>query len=209
MIHNSKNTEASIPTLAVADVVTQPILPMCDSVDLPGDSVLNFSAEQGYTITKLPTDTGADGGRVLRTLKAAGVKFIGLIKSDPLFHAVGLPAGWKLVVSEQRRMHLDLLDHNGRKRAGIFCQEKCFERRARMRLTTRYNVQRDYTSESVNDEAIAYVLDGPKVIHTIGPVPLQTHPLKRHEAGLQAEKAAMRWLDERFPLWRDATQYWD
>lgn len=201
MIDNTQNIADNIPTLPLSDAVHVPdfpVLHLCQALNV----------QDRPTMSQLPTDTGAEGKQVIKTLQAAGVQFLGVIKSDPIFQKVLLPAGWKLIAAEQL-MYLDLLDHKNRKRASIFYKAAAYDRRARMCLQQRYDVVREHEKEYLDNVAVAYVMDGPTVIYTVGPVPLYNQPLKPSKVGIQVENAAIRWLNTKFPQWRDRSAYWD
>lgn len=68
----------------------------------------------------LPTDVG---GALKTQLEQAGVVFGEVVKDDPLFTFVTLPAGWKKVGTDHS-MWSDLVDDKGVKRASIFLQSR-------------------------------------------------------------------------------------
>jgi len=201
MKNSPRSTQRNFPTLPMSDAVHVPDFPLLH--DPQTDSL-----EDKPTMGKLPTDTGFLGHKVIEALQAAGVRFLGVIKGDPLFQHVQLPAGWKLIATDHH-MHLDLLDQHGRKRAEIFYKEKSTDRQARMCLTTRYWIELDYSNEAVDNIAIAYVRDGQEIIHTVGPIAVFHHPFVLDDGTLCITEKAVRWLNRRFPVWCDPARYWD
>lgn len=129
---------------------------------------------------------------------------------DDLFVSVTLPAGWK-VQPTNHSMWSDLLDEQGRKRAGIFYKAAFYDRKAHMSLSRRYNVS-GYLScdengaQTDDDNAKHYltaITDGDKVIHVIG------HRERRnYEAGDAHQREATVWLRENYPEWEEPTAYW-
>ncbi len=62
-------------------------------------------------------------------LEAAGVVFGDPVPGDPLFCSVQLPAGWQKQPTDHA-MWSDLVDDQGRKRAGIFYKAAFYDRKA-------------------------------------------------------------------------------
>src|SRR5262245_36184498 len=75
---------------------------------------------------KLPKE-----GYLRETAEALGIVFSGDI--DDLFVAVTLPTGWRLQATDHS-MHSDLLDEQGRRRAGVFYKAAFYDRAAHMSL---------------------------------------------------------------------------
>lgn len=118
----------------------------------------------------LPTDMQGDAKIVL---KAAGVKFHGVVKDDPMFQYVELPAGWKKVATDHS-MWSDLVDDKGRKRAGIFYKAAFYDRSAHLSVNRRYGISIDYDRLDTEKVAVARVTDVGAVIYTTdGQVPLK------------------------------------
>jgi hypothetical protein len=67
-------------------------------------------------------------------LEAAGVVFGEPVAGDPIFVNVTLPDGWKKVATDHS-MWSDLVDGDGKKRAGIFYKAAFYDRNARMYVT--------------------------------------------------------------------------
>lgn len=59
--------------------------------------------------------------------------------SDGLFRPASLPDGWRIAPTDHN-MWSDLLDNRGRRRAEIFYKAAFYDRRAFVRLNTRYSV---------------------------------------------------------------------
>jgi hypothetical protein len=143
-------------------------------------------------------------------LEAAGVKFLGLVKGDPVFQYVQLPAGWKKVPIEHS-MWSELLDDKGRKRAGIFYKAVFYDRSAHFDCVTRFHIGRNYDRK---DAAVAVVYDGETQIHATEPIKYPQGEdretlLIKYEMDDQAIKQASAWLAERYPDWKNAAAYWD
>lgn len=157
----------------------------------------------------LPTSYGFPKAPIARpALEAAGVKFLGPVEGDELFEYVELPPGWKKKPTEHS-MHTELIDQNGRKRAGIFYKAAFYDRRADINLCTRFSVGQDYSPERDPDALVCQVRDGERVIFA-------TEPVKKAD-GWEAFNAqrdavmstATAWLAERYPDWESYTAYWD
>lgn len=68
-----------------------------------------------------------------KTLKTAGVKFLGPVEGDPLFQYVELPSVWQCRSTESG-MHSELVDEKGEVRAVIFYKAAFYDRRADLRI---------------------------------------------------------------------------
>lgn len=142
-------------------------------------------------------------------LEAAGVKFLRPVDGDPLFQFVELPKGWKKQATDHS-MHSDLLDEQGRKRAGIFYKAAFYDRSAHFYCNARFSVHKDYDARGVS---IAKVFDGEAVIYTT--IPLRHFAgsdretlLKNYKLDEDAHVAATRWLEAKYPDWKNAAAYW-
>lgn len=149
-------------------------------------------------------------GETERALVLAGVKFLGLIEDDPLFQYVTLPKGWRKE-STSHSMWSNLLDEKGRIRFAIFYKAAFYDRDARISAVPRYRVSRNYTRQDKEGVAVTQTLDWDKtVLFETTPVPLPPRGSQGYySAGDAGDKLAMEWMNEHYPMWRDATVYWD
>jgi hypothetical protein len=175
----------------------------------PSDAILDQEAagQQSFVNSDtLPTDMFGDAQMVL---EAAGVKFLGVVKGDPLFQYVDLPEGWTKS-GTGHSMHNDLLDEKGRKRAGIFYKAAFYDRSAHISVSRRFGVSIDYEKL---DEGIAEatVTDGEKEIFRSASVVFDADGdyKLRNEAQDKASIEARAWLFEHYPEWENAASYWD
>lgn len=76
----------------------------------------------------LPADCDSSSRALL---EAAGVVFGEPVEGDPIFVHVTLPAGWKKVPTGHS-MWTDLVDADGKKRAGIFYKAAFYDRNAHL-----------------------------------------------------------------------------
>jgi hypothetical protein len=145
-------------------------------------------------------------------LEKLGVKFGE--DHDDLFVKVTLPAGWTKKATDHS-MHSDLLDDKGRKRASIFYKAAFYDRRADMYLMQRYKVNNyqecdadgrplSFDRSRVPTHWLTCVMDCETILHVIGSRADNAYKTRDVHG-----KAAEAWLDEKFPLWRDVTAYWD
>ncbi len=144
----------------------------------------------------LPKDIG---GATREQLTALGFKFGADV--DELFVTCELPPGWKKHGTDHS-MHSDLLDEQGRKRAGIFYKAAFYDRRADMSMQRRYSVEcwRDGSSEQMRR---VDVTDCGNVIKEFGEVNRDDWD------GMDAmEKAAKAWLTEQHPEWQSPLACW-
>jgi hypothetical protein len=138
-------------------------------------------------------------GATREQLTALGFKFGADV--DELFVTCDLPPGWTKRGTDHS-MHSELLDEQGRKRAGIFYKAAFYDRRADMSMERRYRVDcyRNGSSETMRR---VDVTDGGKVIMEFGEVKRQDRD------GMRAlEKAATAWLAERHPKWQNPLACW-
>lgn len=120
---------------------------------------------------------------------------------DDLFVACELPPGWTKRGTDHS-MHSELLDEQGRVRAGIFYKAAFYDRRADMSMNRRYSVS-SYKDGSTKEMRRVDVYDGDSVIKEFGEV-------KRDDwAGMDAlEKAAREWLTAQHPEWQSPLACW-
>jgi hypothetical protein len=65
--------------------------------------------------------------------EALGIELLAHHEDDPLFRRVRLPEGWGFRYTDHS-MWTDLVDDNGKKRAGIFYKAAFYDRRASIQL---------------------------------------------------------------------------
>lgn len=130
--------------------------------------------------------------------------------ADDLFVNVVLPNGWKKQATSHS-MHSDLLDEKGRVRAMIFYKAAFYDRRANMRMCSRYNID-DHVACDADGNDVKYgkhthfktvVTDGATVIHVIG-----MREAADYMAGDIYYREAQAWLDENYHDWRNPLAYW-
>lgn len=109
-----------------------PLINLLDNV-MPGGIERQEAVGQHELVNSdaLPAEIHGDRS----VLEAAGVVFGELVKDDPLFVNVTLPEGWKKVATDHS-MHSDLLDADGKRRAGIFYKAAHYDRRADMMIVS-------------------------------------------------------------------------
>lgn len=130
---------------------------------------------------------------------------------DDLFVTVQLPNGWKKQATDHS-MWSDLLDEKGRKRAAIFYKAAFYDRSAHISLCQRYSVSKYEPCDSEgrpaqygkNSHFQAVAKDGDTIIHTFG-----VYGKNDYDASDPLEKAAITWLTEQFPDWKNEMAYWD
>lgn len=147
---------------------------------------------------------------------------IGIIfgeSADDLFYNVTLPEGWKKQPTSHS-MWSDLLDEKGRKRASIFYKAAFYDRKAHISIESRFHITSQptdaqgnavsYEDDDYRDRAthlrqiVTDALAGEPIFTGNGIVERRDHPKKD---ALYAECKA--WLDDAYPNWEDATEYWD
>ena len=138
-------------------------------------------------------------GATREQLTALGFKFGADV--DELFVSCELPPGWAKRKTDHS-MHSDLLDEQGRHRAGIFYKAAFYDRRADMVMQRRYGVDSWHCGSSAKVRRVD-VTDSGKVIMEFGEVKSDDYE------GLDAKvKAAETWLTERHPGWRSPMACW-
>jgi hypothetical protein len=159
----------------------------------------------------LPSDMGrrinASDPDPREVLEAAGVVFHGVVAGDPMFTYVELPAGWKKEPTDHS-MWSRLVDEKGRERASIFYKAAFYDRRAHLRLSTRFCAEYDYERERAANEIVAMAKDGSAIVFATPPVAVTGDREADRVAGDTARAAAVAWLDENYPDWQNPAAYW-
>lgn len=130
-------------------------------------------------------------------------------QADDLFYNVTLPAGWKKVATSHS-MHSDLIDDQGRKRAGIFYKAAFYDRSAHISLDRRYTIQEipvgGYDNfDWAQRDTHPYV--GQVVDTETGNVIFETEPVVSPAYGA-LRKQAEAWIGKHYPDWQDPFAYW-
>lgn len=119
---------------------------------------------------------------------------------DDLFVSAVFPEGWRLQATDHS-MHSNLLDNQGRKRAGVFYKAAFYDRSANMRLLRFISITRDYENE---DTTAAMVQDATGAVlfcsERVGK--RDWKELDRIEAEAEA------WALANYPDYRDPLAYW-
>lgn len=116
---------------------------------------------------------------------------------NDLFVAVTLPEGWQKRGTDHS-MHSELVDNQGRVRAGIFYKAAFYDRRADMHFCTFYSARVKYTDDGH---------DGAEVVTADGKT-LKSFPKKGDEPSWDTRDRAALWLDEHYPDHRSVWAYW-
>jgi len=138
-------------------------------------------------------------GATLEQLTALGFKFGADV--DELFVQCDLPPGWTKRGTDHS-MHSDLLDEQGRKRAGIFYKAAFYDRRANMSVRRRFNVE-PYRDSSQDGYMRCVVTDADVVVFDAGE---WKHSDYEHSDRLVA--ACKKWLNDSHPEWDSPLAYW-
>lgn len=155
--------------------------------------------------------SGREGKEIL---EAAGVKFLGPVQGDPLFQCVELPAGW-IMMATDHYMWTNLVDEKGRRRASIFYKPEFYDRDAHIDLSCRFAVNSNFQREKDEGVAVFDVRDCDRIIFSTEPAALikdaQTREdrLANYALEDEARAAAVAWLEERYPDWKNPGAYWD
>ena len=96
--------------------------------------------------TQLPVDTRRTADAVFEAL---GFTFGAVTEGDPLFREATLPDGWRKEATAHS-MHSNIVDEQGRKRVDIFYKAAFYDRRANMRLVSRFSIDED-APEDIKD----------------------------------------------------------
>ena len=138
-------------------------------------------------------------GATREELTALGFKFGADV--DDLFVQCELPPGWTKRGTDHS-MHSDLLDEQGRKRAGIFYKAAFYDRKADMSMRRRYSVS-CYRDGGTDQMRRIDVMDGDEVVQAFGEVRRDDYK------GMDAlKKKARAWLTEQHPAWEDPLACW-
>lgn len=139
-------------------------------------------------------------GATRQHMEKMGFKFLG--DQDDLFVNCVLPAGWSKKATSHS-MHSDLLDEQGRKRAGIFYKAAFYDRQADMRFVQRYYVNSHALAKKQNDYQVV-VYDGENILKSFG-----VWSNRDWEAQDQLTRAAKQWLAKEFPDHENPLAYWE
>lgn len=138
-------------------------------------------------------------GATREQLTALGFKFGADV--DELFVSCELPPGWTKRGTDHS-MHSDLLDEQGRKRAGIFYKAAFYDRRAHMSMDCRFRIDcyRDGSGEAMRR---VDATDCGNIIKEFGEIKFDDW------AGTDAMKrGAEAWLTEQYPEWQSPLACW-
>lgn len=144
-------------------------------------------------------------------LEQLGFKFGNEISE--LFIEAQLPPGWTKVATSHA-MHSDILDEQGRKRAGIFYKAAFYDERADMSMVSRYSISAYEKTEDGASYQLA-ITDSGKVAKSFGV--WGSADANRQRDQIQSEMAvrdkleaeAKAWLKKRRPLWPNPMLYWN
>lgn len=120
---------------------------------------------------------------------------------DELFVTCELPPGWTKRGTDHS-MHSDLLDNQGRKRAGIFYKAAFYDRRAYMSMLQRFGVN-PYRDGSQKGHMRCIVTDGEAVVFDAGEWKEGDY---EHRARLQVE--CKDWLNATHAEWQSPLACW-
>ena len=138
-------------------------------------------------------------GATQEQLTAIGFEFGADV--DELFVTCELPPGWTKRGTEHS-MYSDLLDEQGRKRAGIFYKAAFYDRRADMRMSSRFSVW-PYRDGSQADYMRCIVTDG-------GDVAFDGGEWKRGDYAHcdRLSDSCKSWLNDTHPEWQSPLACW-
>lgn len=124
---------------------------------------------------------------------------------NDIFIDVILPTGWTKVATDHS-MWSNLLDAKGRKRDGIFYKAAFYDLSAHISPDCRFSL--DSYTRSTDSRAVVFVFDacGEVEFELACDIPPGSH---RYDVidGLRDKVSAH--MDEAYPLWRDASAYWE
>lgn len=131
---------------------------------------------------------------------------------DPLFYKAILPAGWKIVPTDNP-MWSNIVDARGLIRAQIFYKAAFYSRMAHMSLSVRYGIQTKSFPEEPEKVEI-YFGNEKEVLFVAGSVSLPANPTSEQITEYYATqdklfKAARKFAEEHYPGWGDPMAYWD
>ena len=129
-----------------------------------------------------------------------GIKFGEPI--NDLFIAAELPEGWKKQATNHS-MHSDLVDQNGRKRAGIFYKAAFYDRSAHMYFNRFYGAICDY------EDAPKFGLKGCDIKDANDKVVKRFKTKSDDTYSNDAQSRAQAWLGKNYPDWNNPWAYWD
>ena len=129
--------------------------------------------------------------------------------ADDIFVSVTPPAGWSLKATGHS-MHSDLLDDQGRVRAGIFYKAAFYDRNANGHWSRRLDVRSDY--DETGDGRTVRARDN-ATGESFFSVRIDREENEDGQAFYSrirvAENDATHWLNTNRPDWRDPLAYWD
>jgi hypothetical protein len=118
---------------------------------------------------------------------------------DELFVSITPPAGWTMRAAPNHSMWNYIHDDQGRIRGGVFYKAAFYDRRANVRLNTRYEGGGDYRDGKrysvVKDTATGNVL-------------IEYGPTEDWNQSEKEDRITFEWLDAQFPEWRNVEAYW-
>ncbi len=126
------------------------------------------------------------------------------VAGDTIFVNVILPTGWTKVATDHS-MWSNLLDDKGRKRAGIFYKAAFYDRSAHISALNRFSV--DSWSRTTDTLVVVFVTDACGLVEHEESMAIGD--AKKYNVMDAAEDKVKAFLDETYPLWRDASAYWD
>ena len=139
-------------------------------------------------------------GATREQLTALGFKFVSEV--DELLVTCELPPGWTKRGTDNP-MHSDLLDDQGRKRAGIFYKASFYDRSAHMCMRRRFSVE-PYRDGSQNGYMRCIVTDGDAVVFDSGEWEKGDYD---HCGRLQDN--CKNWLNNTHPEWQSPLAGWE
>lgn len=148
----------------------------------------------------LPTETRPPR----EVFESLGFTFGDPFPEDRLFRPATLPRGWKKERTDHS-MWSRIVDEKGRTRVEVFYKAAFYDRRADMRLASRYKVQNEYSRDYTSVYVV--VLDGEAEIHRTETFTGAEREVFDAEGGLR--KAACEWLTANRPGWDDPVKAWE
>lgn len=175
------------------------------------DFSTDFSDRAASVKTKLPVrflgpiGEGDDRGR--EALETAGVKFLETVPNNSLFQHVELPANWKLVYHPRHLFWTHLIDHQGRKRAGIFSRNGYSDPYVLVSCRLSYKRTSDYDN-FVMYVSTAVFKDGLEIYTVAENQRPDSTESERHTLAEDVDARALEWLQGKYPNWQDPRAYW-
>lgn len=126
--------------------------------------------------------------------------------ADDLFVNVTLPTGWSKKATDHS-MHSDLLDDQGRRRAGIFYKAAFYDRKADMHFVRRLVVNRHADGYEDTTRGRVAVCKGEEIVKDFGYYDRTAEGYTKVMSKLCDEATA--WLDKKYPDHLDPLAYWD